>query len=274
MEVKFFLFNRGLFMACKSIFASTIQEMIFVIFILGTVCSYLSHANAEPLLDHGQKTYSLVDCLGMPLDHKLLEKINLRNGVFIEVGANDGVTQSNTKLLEEYYGWTGILVEPSPCVFSKLCDNRPTAHCFQCALGAFEQENTYVYGDFDGDLMSSIDGKRRQNAAEHKVLMRSLQSILDEVGYSHINLFSLDTEGHELAILNGIDFSKTIFDYLLIEIYNRDYEEIINFLSSKGYDMVERFSNYNLVNNPNWDGTHNDYLFQRKSVVGSVEFMQ
>lgn len=208
-------------------------------------------------------TYSSVDCHGVPLDQKLIELMNYSRGYFIEVGGYDGVVQSNTKAFEECYGWHGILVEPSAILFPLLCQNRPNSVCFQCALGSFEEDGTFAYGDFDGTLMSSINGERLNHTGNEKVLMRSLQSILDEVKVHNINFFSLDTEGYELNILKGIDFSKTQFDYILIEIYNYHYDQIIEFLSSNGYEMIQSFTNYNKIDNPDWDGTHNDYLFKR-----------
>lgn len=207
--------------------------------------------------------YSGTDSSGIYLDQKLIQKMNYRNGVFIEVGAYDGIAQSNTMLLEELYGWTGILIEPSEVLFPILSRNRPNARCFQCALGSFQENNTYVYGDFNGTPMSSVGGKRLNNSPNIRVFVRSLQSILDEVRLQHINFFSLDTEGYELNILKGIDFSKTIFDYMLIEIYTDQYNDIIAFLKSKGYDLVENVTNFNRAVNPDYDGTHNDYLFKR-----------
>jgi hypothetical protein len=46
-----------------------------------------------------------------------------------------------------------------------------------------------------------------------------------------------------------------------VEIYNSDFEEIINYLIKYNYTLVSNFSNYNKQNNPHWDGSHNDYLF-------------
>lgn len=208
-------------------------------------------------------TYSYVDAFNTPLDHKLVEIMNFRNGTFIEVGAHDGLFQSNTKLFEEAYGWTGVLIEPSPSLFPKLVKNRPQSKCFQCALGSFEENGTLGVGDFDGDSMASINGTRRHEKPTQTVLIRSLQSILDESGLHHINFFSLDTEGYELNILKGIDFSRTSFDYLLIEIYKHQYDEIVLFLAENGYRLVKCFSGYTHKTNPGWDGTHNDYLFTR-----------
>jgi FkbM family methyltransferase len=167
--------------------------------------------------------------------------------------------------LEKQYGWTGILIEPSPCLYQKLCLNRPNSQCFCCALGTFEQDGTYIYGDFNGNLMSSVGGQRLVSKGLMQVPVRSLQAILDETNIHHINLFSLDTEGYEYNILKGIDFNKTTFDYLLIEIYNWDYEKICTLLSEKGYELEGLFSLYTYENSPGWDGTHNDYLFKRKT---------
>lgn len=214
------------------------------------------------LLSLGQPTYSAHNNKGVPLDSMLVEILKVKNGTFIEVGAFDGISFSNTKLLEECYDWTGILIEPSENLFKVLCANRPQSKCFQCALGAFEQDNSYAYGDFEGHSMSSFTN-RRKKPANQKVLIRSLQSILDECNIRHINFFSLDTEGYELNILKGIDFNKTTFDYLLIEIYTNQYDTIVEFLHNNGYELDCCLTNYNKRDNPIWDGTHNDYLFKK-----------
>jgi FkbM family methyltransferase len=231
------------------------------------ICFFLITAFIPFSLLVGMASYSQLDCHRVPLDHKLIERIKRSNGFFIEAGANNGVTQSNTKLLEEAFGWKGILVEPSPVLFEQLKANRPAATCYQCALGSFEEDNTYIYGDFDGHLMSSVNGNRLHRNAQQKVLVRSIQSILDEIGITHIDFFSLDTEGYELNIIKGIDFNKITFDFLLIEIYPLEYDEIISYLFERGYTMVEEFSSYNPINNPGWDGTHNDYLFKRTELI-------
>lgn len=210
-------------------------------------------------------SYSQKDYRGIPFDQMLCRIMNYKNGVFVEVGAYDGIESSNTKLLEEKYGWTGILVEPSEVLFSRLCANRPNSKCLKCALGSFQEDGTYGWGDFDGSPMSSLTG-RTGRQVKIKVLIRSLQSILDEYNLRHINFFSLDTEGYELNILKGIDFNKTKFDYILIEIYTCQYNDIVSLLLSKGYEMIKCFSNYNKYSNPGWDGTHNDYLFKRKNL--------
>lgn len=214
-------------------------------------------------------SYSGVNCKLIPLDHMLADIMNIKNGIYIEVGAFDGVSSSNTKLLEEYYGWTGILIEPSENAFNILYKNRPKSRCYQCALGSFQEDNTYACGDFKGHTMSSFTNRRNKENSE-RVLIRSLQSILDECNIQHINFFSLDTEGYELNVLKGINFNKVTFDYLLIEIYTEQYDQIVTLLAEHGYQLSCCLSNYNKDDNPGWDGTHNDYLFVRTSLITSA----
>ena len=58
------------------------------------------------------------------LDWKAIDIITSESKYFIELGANDGVTQSNTLALETYCGWRGLLIEPIEETFFELARNR------------------------------------------------------------------------------------------------------------------------------------------------------
>ena len=49
-----------------------------------------------------------------------------KGGVFVDVGAHDGVSINNTLYFEKYNGWTGINIEPIKEVYDKLLINRPS----------------------------------------------------------------------------------------------------------------------------------------------------
>ena len=57
-----------------------------------------------------------------------------RGGVFVDIGAYDGVTFSNTLMLERERGWTGVCIEPLPDVFAELRQNRGCV-CVQACIG-------------------------------------------------------------------------------------------------------------------------------------------
>jgi hypothetical protein len=50
-------------------------------------------------------------------------------GVFLEMGAFDGVVESNSRFYERCLGWEGLLIEGNPTMFNRLIkeNNRPTA---------------------------------------------------------------------------------------------------------------------------------------------------
>lgn len=48
------------------------------------------------------------------IDIKIEKYLNFDNGFFVELGANDGVNQSNSLYFEKYRNWKGVLVEPIP----------------------------------------------------------------------------------------------------------------------------------------------------------------
>lgn len=50
----------------------------------------------------------------------LLRATALAPGTFVELGANDGISGSNTLMLERCFNWTGLLVEGNPHTFAKL----------------------------------------------------------------------------------------------------------------------------------------------------------
>jgi FkbM family methyltransferase len=211
-------------------------------------------------------SYAARDATGIPLDLRLGHFLDWRDGFFIEAGANDGLFQSNTALLEQCFGWTGVLIEPAPAAFERCRANR-RAPVHNCALVAFDFEGDSVSGDFDGYPMGSVDGNRLGRETGYTVPARTLQSIIDEHDVTHVDFLSLDAEGYELEILRGCDFARVSFSYILIELYTTTYEQAAAHLDGLGYELVANYSNYNHVDNPEWDGTHNDYLFRRRGLA-------
>lgn len=201
----------------------------------------------------------------MSIDKKIFEILNFNDGFFIECGANDGITQSNTILLEKHRNWKGLLIEPSHNAYTTCKSVRGNFNIFEnCVLSSFDNEGKTFFGDFDGNLMSSIEGKRLSRHPVSNVVCKSLTTILKEHKINKVDFFSLDVEGHELNVLNGIDFSYCSPTWIVIEIYTKDLEKILSFMEEKNYTLFGNLTNFNHVDNPNWDGTHNDYLFKLK----------
>lgn len=208
--------------------------------------------------------YSMKDSVGENLDKKLNALFKeKRNGVYIELGAHDGITQSNTALFEFFMDWKGLLIEASPSSYELCVKNRPASICVNAACVSSDYKESTISGDFCGNLMCSVNGTRISDGSTMiSVPAKTLSSLIDEhLQGESIDLLSLDTEGYELNVLKGIDFTRHRPTYLLIEIYSDQFDDLCSYLLKVGYSLVCNFSNYNKTTNPMWDGTHNDYLF-------------
>lgn len=198
------------------------------------------------------------------LDLTLIEAIKPNpNGYFVELGANDGIQQSNTYKLQRHFGWTGLLIEPSPkrfmeCVANRAFANPPQVRCAACV--PFDFNDRFVEIE-DADLMSVAKGLDVPDslAIEHAnmgstflanvklrhsygALALTLTAILDEVSApAAFDLLSLDVEGNEFSVLRGLDFTKYKPRWVLVETRG---SEVANYLSRFGYKLIRPLSNY------------------------------
>jgi len=179
------------------------------------------------------------------LDAKLEQHLDFDGGFFVEAGANDGLTQSNTYYFERWRGWRGILIEGIPALAAKCRRNRPRAIVVPVALVPTGPADGLATMHYAG-LMSAADGAwadprqlevhiRRglaaQNLAETyrvRVPARTLTAVLDEAAPGReIDLLSLDVEGMEADVLRGLDFARYLPRFICIEARNRPAIEAV-----------------------------------------------
>ncbi len=133
-----------------------------------------------------------------------------KTGIFVDVGAEDGVWGSNTYYFEKI-GWTGICIEPNPSVFAELCRAR-TCQCVEAAIGSDVTLPLYIHPikGWSG-LLDEGTG------VPQAVTIRTLDSVLEEAKIEHIDLLSIDTEGTELNVLATFDLEKYIPTLIIVE---------------------------------------------------------
>ena len=189
-------------------------------------------------------------------DIMVLVLTNFRQGLyFVEFGAADGISGSNTFLLENGFNWTGILAEPAKIWSEDLKLNRPNANIeLDCVWSDSNSELIFnetpdapVFSTLYEYRDSDIHYNSRKQSKRYKVKTISLNDLLDKYNApSHINYLSIDTEGSEFKILNSLDWDRYSFDVITCEHnYSPQREEILKLLTTKGYKRIfESLSQY------------------------------
>jgi hypothetical protein len=177
----------------------------------------------------------------------------LRGGFFLDSGASNGVSGSNTFLLESVFGWTGLCIEPNARFFAELVGNR-TCACLNCCLYDREArvdfvEAAGVYGgvvqEYDQEFLRfvrhklGVPGQVSPQTVNKQA--RTIASVLLEYRAPNvIDYWSLDTEGSELKILQSFPFDRYRFRVLTVEHnYTPTREKIRALLNRHGYARVK-----------------------------------
>lgn len=146
-------------------------------------------------------------------------------GKFLDIGANDGVTLSNTRALAEA-GWCGVLVEPSPRAYARLEANYSmlqTKGCFYMYRYAIGEINGMVMLDESGPLISKYDVALVSTIVESEkarfakvvtyekspVECFTYKTFLNRLPIKSFDFISIDAEGCDEIILKQIDVSET-----------------------------------------------------------------
>lgn len=166
-----------------------------------------------------------------------------REGFFVEFGATDGVSLSNSYLLETRFGWEGILAEPCRAWHARLRQNRKCnveTACVWTESGqnivfnsATEGEYSTIASFSDSDLHASI----RRRGHKYTVDTISLVDLLKKYNAPKIvDYLSIDTEGSEYDILRSFDFDLYQIRVITCEHNSTPQrEKIHSLLKAKGY---------------------------------------
>lgn len=180
---------------------------------------------------------------------------NQTSGYFVEFGATDGISLSNTKSLEEKLGWTGILAEPAKCWHAQLRRNRSCIIDTRCVWERTGEilEFNEVSAEAELSTLKSFihtdhHGQARLEGNSYPVETVSLQDLLAAHHAPRtIDYLSIDTEGSELSILKAFDFDKNHIKLITVEHnYTPKREEIFKLLTRKGF--LRKFTDFSL-----WD---------------------
>ena len=179
-----------------------------------------------------------------------------KNGIYVDVGAHDGVTINNTLYFEKNNNWTGINIEPLKKVFDKLVSNRPTNINLNCAVCNNDGETEFICNTgytemisgikdtFDNRHFQRLENENRQMGSTTEIIKvntNKLETIFDKNNISKVNYLSIDVEGAEFEVIKSINFDKVFIDVIGFENnYDDTSKPIINYLKQKNYIVIHK----------------------------------
>jgi FkbM family methyltransferase len=168
------------------------------------------------------------------------------NGFFVDVGAFDGIHLSNSYIFEQR-GWSGICIEAAPLYFDLCVKNRPRTRCIHAACLAaergpvpfrFERGGLFsgVHADPDGVAKEFANrGLNFEGFENISVPSCSLNGVLGD-SVSKINFVSIDVEGSEINVLNGLDLQRYHPRVLMLEANGDEPTQALDaYLAQRGY---------------------------------------
>ena len=162
-----------------------------------------------------------------------------RGGYFVELGAQDGVQNSNTIFLEQRYRWTGICIEAHAESYRALVENRS---CIRVQACVDEHRHTVAFHERQeskGESGIVDEDTDNRHAKFNLVQMETItltQILGDHEAPAVMDYLSLDTEGSELRILRSFDHESYRFRCMTIE---RCPQQLHQLLSNHGYLLVK-----------------------------------
>lgn len=199
-----------------------------------------------------------------------------KDGYFVDIGAYDGKTISNTYFLEKELQWKGILVEPNPYEFIKLLMNRLNYCEMSCILPEEGIVELILNGWMSAANLEMTDERIRQTIITNqttKVKGITLLQLLEKYeAPNNIDAISIDIEGGEYAILQAFFNSgggeKYKFNCAVIEHNSvlggefRTKQELIRKLMvQNGYRLAE--------NQPNDE--IDDFFILHKETINEIQ---
>jgi FkbM family methyltransferase len=173
------------------------------------------------------------------------------SGSFVELGAVDGITKSNTLLLERCFNFTGLLIEGNPNSARSLLSSgrkatrRHAAVCSPAGTIPFTDQGGLV-----GGVPSLFTEKHKRRWAHRSnftttvnVPCAPLGQMMTEAKLNSATFLSLDVEGAELLVLKT--FKPSRFDLIMVETNQNEPErtrQIHELLKSGGMQLQPRLS--------------------------------
>ena len=167
---------------------------------------------------------------------------DIQHGFYIDIGASHPEINSVTK---NFYDnkWTGINIEPSYQFFYKYLDIRPNPL-------------------FDKTVVDNYKYFQNKNTFNHKVISKTLTEVCIENNIKNINFLKINSNGNDIAVIEGIDFN--IVKPWVIAINSQNNQEtkqdIDNLLVKNNYKLALKSGNNDFYLSNDYEGLTENFI--------------
>ena len=176
-------------------------------------------------------------------------------GKFLDVGCYHPIRHNNTYKMYKN-GWSGMNIDLNPLTIDLFNFMRPRDININSGVSDTEIEKKLYFID-ELNTQNTLDNNQLNFLKDHhnikdseilekKIKTRNLNNILDDYKFYNIDFMNLDIEGHELKVLETLNFNKINLKYLCIEMIEHNRESILN--NEKIKDLLSK-NNFKLIKN-------------------------
>jgi FkbM family methyltransferase len=168
-----------------------------------------------------------------------------RDGVFLDVGANDYKFTSKTYYLETELGWRGVAIEPQQEFAADYAAHRPKTKFLSFFVSDASNETARLYTSQRTSLVASGDQKFVQQFGPEGVVREvptiTLNDLLQAEGITKIDFMSMDIELHEPQALRGFDIDRFRPSLVCIEGLLPVRQQILEYFTRHGYVLIGKY---------------------------------
>jgi len=197
---------------------------------------------------------------------------NNKDGIFVDVGANDPYIDSQSFHLEQL-GWSGLLIEPLPDMCELLRKHRKGAVIPYACSSSENHKKILPLISFGvcSTLETKLIHSNKLKKETIQIETRTLDSILeDNKVQPNFDLLSIDIEGHEVELFKGFSIKKWKPKLILLEDHVLNQKKH-NYMIQNDYQLLLRsgLNSWYIPKNNKWKISLKAQLeFIRKYYIG------
>jgi hypothetical protein len=178
---------------------------------------------------------------------------NNYKGTYLDIGCFHPTRHNNTYKMHKL-GWSGMNIDLNPLTIELFDYARPKDINLNIGISNKETIKKLYFID-ELNTQNTLDPNqllflknhhniRNEDIVEKEINVKPINLILDDYGFNNIDFMNLDVEGHELEIIESLNFNKNKIKYLCIEMIKHNSEAE---LRSEKINQILKSNKYSLI---------------------------